>query len=343
MMNHFQLRKISSCFWLVLLVGFLSACSGDDDLKLQETNFTAYSIKGYENAKTTIDKSSHTVTVRLPENVTEGKNLVPEFAVSEGAQASINRIVQKSGENAMDFSDVVLYTVSNADYSVKTRWRVIVTNNDYTARYGMGNFLTASCSNDGTVPNGFYMQQQHTGPYSDVNCGPACANMALKWAQPSYTGTVEDARNTAVHSDVDGSTWWYPRDIYNFLQRNGVDAYYWNFYDATYEGFIGTVCDLLEHGNLCIVCLNNGNISEQTATNKEYHTGRYYTGGTGHFLLLKGYREVNGVKWFEVHDPWGVDLKYSDGTYYGANRYYLASEVATTIDWNYWTVVVPDK
>lgn len=329
--------------WIALMAACLTACSDDDDALLQETNFTSYRIKGYDNAKTTIDEATHTVTVTLPTSVASGKDLVPEFTVSDGAQASINRVVQKSGTGALDFSDVVLYTVSNADYSVKTRWRVVVTNNDYTARYGMGNFLTASWSNNGTAPGGFYMQQQHTGPYSEVNCGPACANMALKWREPSYTGTVEDARNTAVHSEIDGSTWWYPRDVYNFLQCNGVDAYYWDFSRASYGDFVTTTCDLLEEGNLCIVCLNNGNISEQTALDKEYHTGRYYTGGVGHFILIKGYRVVNGVTWLECHDPWGVDLKYSDGSYYGANRYYLASEVATTIDWNYWTVVVPGK
>lgn len=341
-MKQLQLKKISTYLWVFVLVGLLAACSDNDDLQQQETNFLSYQIKGYENAKTTIDPNEHTVTVQLPSDVTEGKNLVPEFTVSDGAQASINRVVQKSGENSLDFSDVVLYTVSNADYTIKTRWRVIVTNNDYTARYGLGNFLTEWWSNDGDDPNGFYMQQQHTGPYSDVNCGPTCATMALKWRNPSFTGTVEESRNTAVHSEIDGKTWWYPRDIYNCLHRFGAeDAYYWNFSGATYEGFINTICNLLKEDNLCIVCLNNGNITEQTAVSKEYHTGRYYTGGSGHYLLIKGYRVVNGITWFEVHDPWGLDLKYSDGTYYGANRYYLGSEVAKTIDWNVWTVVVP--
>lgn len=50
---------------------------------------------------------------------------------------------------------------------------------------------------------------------------------------------------------------------------------------------------------------------------------------------------MNGKTWFEVHDPWGLDKKYSDGTYCGANRYYAGEEVATCIKWNIWTVVVP--
>ena len=330
---------------LAALLASFASCSDNDDMTEDiQTNFTSFKIKGYENAVTTIDVATRTVTVRLPDEVTSGKDLVPIFTVSEGTQASINRIVQQSGANAMDFSDEVLYTVANADYSAKTRWHVIVTNNDYTAKYGMGNFLTYWWSNNGTSPNGYYLQQQHTGEYSNVNCGPTCAVMALKWRDPDCKVTVEDARNTAVYSEIDGSTWWYPRDIYNCLWRYGVEnVYYWNFSGASYDGYIRSICDLLEQGNLCISCLNNGNISEQTALNKEYHTNRYYKGGSGHYLLIKGYRVVNGVTWLEVHDPWGNDLKYSDGSFYGANRYYKGYEVATSIDWNIWTVVVPYK
>ena len=337
------MKNFKTYLWLVVLAVCLAGCSsGDDEQALLETNFTSYKIKGYENAKTTIDVATLTITVQLPSDVTTGENLVPEFTVSQGMQASINRVVQQSGANSLDFSNEVLYTVSTPDYSVKSRWHVIVTNNDYTARYGMGNFLTRWWSNNGTNPDGFYVQQQHTGEYSDVNCGPTCAVMALKWRFPDYKGSVEEARNTAVYSEIDGSTWWYPRDVFNCLVRNGADnVYYWNFWGANYDGFINTVCNLLEGGNLCIVCLNNGNIKEQMALKKEYHTNRYYTGGSGHYLLIKGYRVVNGTLWFEVHDPWGMDMKYSDGTYYGANRYYRGYEVATTIDWNIWTVVVP--
>ena len=322
------MKKTLYYLCLVASLVSLASCSDNDELADgMQTNFTSFKIKGYEDAVTTIDVATRTVTVRLPDEVTSGKDLVPVFTVSEGTQASINRVIQQSGTNAMDFSNEVLYTVANADY---------------TAKYGMGNFLTDRWSNNGTNPDGYYIQQQHTGEYSSVNCGPTCAVMALKWRDPNCSVTVEDARNTAVFSEIDGSTWWYPRDIYNCLKRNGVNnVYYWNFTGASYDGYVRSICNLLEQGNLCISCLNNGNISEQTALNKEYHTNRYYKGGAGHYLLIKGYRVVNGVTWLEVHDPWGNDLKYSDGSYYGANRYYKGSEVATSIDWNIWTVVVP--
>ena len=99
-----------------------------------------------------------------------GEKLTPEFTVSDGAQASINREVKTSGAEQMDFTNMQLYTVSTPDYNVSSLWHVIVTNNDYTASYGLGNWLTAGLSNNGNSSESFYMEQQHTGTYSDENC-----------------------------------------------------------------------------------------------------------------------------------------------------------------------------
>ena len=328
--------------FLLLTVGMI-ACSdneADSPLSASETNFTSYSIRGF-SSQAQIDTEAKSVFLRLPDDVADGGGLYPEFTVSEGATVTINQVPQVSGAQALDFNDLVLYTITSQDGENKSRWRVTVTNNDYTAAYGMGNFLTASCSNDGSSPEGFYYQQQHSGANANDNCGPACVTMAMRWSDPTYSGTVEDARNEIPVSEIDGGVSWYPRDIYNFLNHHGVPAYYWDFTNATYDGFIRTICTKLEEGNLAIVCLNTINVSEQQAMTMGYHTHKYYSGGAGHFLLIKGYRVVNGVTWFEIHDPWGLDKKYEDGTYMGANRYYLGHEVATSIDWNIWTVIVP--
>ena len=153
-MEKTRFKSLCSYVWLVVMLACVASCSDDDELQPQQTDFVTYKIKGYEEAKTTIDAATHTITVRLPDDVTDGSALVPEFTVSDGAQASINRVVQQSGANTLNFNDMVLYTVSNADYTVKTRWHVVVTNNDYTARYGMGNFLSYWWSNNGTSDQG---------------------------------------------------------------------------------------------------------------------------------------------------------------------------------------------
>ena len=341
-LNHqYSLRATSALVSLLLLSScVLVSCSDDDDDVLQqETNFLSYSIKGYD-AKAKIDNETKSIVIQLPADVTDGTQLTPEFTVSDGAIASSNRVEQHSGANTMDFSNMVLYTVSDPTYTVKSRWHVTVTNNDYTAQYGMGNFLTEWWSNDGQ--GSFYFPQQGSGEFSNRNCGPACAAMVMKWYNPSFTGTVEDARNYARTSWVDGGVDWYPRDIYNYLWDNGAtNIYWWNFWGASYEGFVWTIIDKLRLGDLCVVCLNNADITEQQALSKGYHTNRYYPGGSGHFLVIKGYRIVNDEIWFQVHDPWSTGDTYPDGKLLGEDRFYLAYDVAYCIDWNYWTIVIP--
>ena len=90
-----------------------------------------------------------------------------------------------------------------------------------------------------------------------------------------------------------------------------------------------------------MVGLNNADITEQQALSKGYHTNRYYPGGSGHFLVIKGYRIVNDEIWFQVHDPWSTGDTYPDGKLLGEDRFYLAYDVAYCIDWNYWTIVIP--
>lgn len=118
-MEKTRFKSLCSYVWLLVMLACVASCSDDDGLQPQQTDFVTYKIKGYENAKTTIDATTHTITVRLPDDVTDGSALVPEFTVSDGAQASINRVVQQSGANTLNFNDMVLYTVSNADYSVR--------------------------------------------------------------------------------------------------------------------------------------------------------------------------------------------------------------------------------
>lgn len=334
------MKKIYHYLLATMVTLAMVGCSDDEEYHYIETDFKSFAIQGYENASVNIDKPNRTITVKLPAEATSGNNLTPVFTVSEGAQVSMNREVLTSGSKQIDFNGTVMMTVSDATYTSKTRWKINVTNNDYTSRYGLGSFLTASWSNDGGGADGFYMQQQHTGSFSNDNCGPTCAAMAAKWSIAGWNGSVEEARNYRKYSVIDGGTWWYPRDLFDYIwDRGNHNIYWWDFTGASYQGYVNTIIKRLEEGCLCISCLNMGNVREQT--NKELRCDKYYTSGNGHYLLIKGYRIVDGVVWFEVHDPWGLDLKYDDGTYFGANRYYRALEVAYTIDWNIWTIVVP--
>lgn len=142
-MNISEISRLRHlCLMLVVtLLAFLTpACSENDEPSGDSSNadFTSYSVSGFD-AKADIDPENRTVYIQLPSSVTDLSALRPEFTVSDGATVSINYEPQTSGTMEMDFSDLVLYTVTSADGSTSRRWRVTVTNNSYTSKYGMGN------------------------------------------------------------------------------------------------------------------------------------------------------------------------------------------------------------
>jgi hypothetical protein len=77
----------------------------------------------------------------------------------------------------------------------------------------------------------------------------------------------------------------------------------------------------------------------------ERRVDRYYSSstGTGHFIIIKGYRKVGGMVYFEVYDPWSWGAVYSTGELKGIDRYYRAEDLytATSIWWNNAIVISP--
>lgn len=335
------MKKIYTLFILFFTAFGFVACSDDDD-NSQPAAFVSYSIRGYQE-KATINAKEHTVFLQLPDTVKSGANMCPEFEVTPGTIVTMNLEEQKSGAETLDFGNMQIYTLTSAD-GRSDRWYVNVTNNDYTASYGLGNFLTYSCSNNGK--GDFYRQQQHTGEYSDVNCGPACAVMAAIFANPEFKGTVEEARAERPIGN-DGDTWWYPYMIREYWNNHNIDWYWWNFSGDYYSmDIIREQFQIeLDWGAIAVCCLDISRISEQIFQSKGYHADKYYhtnSSDSGHFLVVKGYCIVNGEMWLEVHDPWGLDMVYSDGTPMGAKRFYRAEEVFDSIlYWNTYVLFVP--
>jgi len=54
---------------------------------------------------------------------------------------------------------------------------------------------------------------------------------------------------------------------------------------------------------------------------------KYYEEGFDHFIILKGYKQVDNELFFEVYDPWGLGETYADGTPKGENRYYRYEDI----------------
>ena len=325
------MKRIYALLILFATVFGFVGCSDDD--RCEPAAFVSYSIRGYQE-KAVIDARQRTVFLRLPDTVKSGANLCPEFEVTPGTVVTMNLEEQKSGAETLDFGDMQLYTLTSGD-GKSDRWHVTVTNNDYTASYGLGNFLTYSCSNNGR--GDFYRQQQHTGEHSGENCGPACAVMAALFVDPSYAGTVEEARQERP-TNGDGGILWYDNTISGYLYDHGFSCFWRNFGEFDIRTPMEEVLLQLRWGAIAVCCLDIYQVREQVFQDRGYRADKYYhtaNSGSGHFIIVKGYRVVSDEVWFEVHDPWGLDMVYADGTPMGANRFYRASEVLeSTLAWN---------
>ena len=332
---------------LLGLIFLAAACSTDpiDEVLEHGADFESYSIENYESSEIskTIDKKNHTILIQLPSELKDGSGLRPKFTASKNATVTMKGNPQTSGTVTLNFNETQQYTITSEDKQVANRWEVTVTNNDYTIPWGLGIILAEECSNNGSCD--FYFQQQHTGPYSDNNCGPTAAVMAMKWYDSSFTGTVEKAREEIPSSEKAGGLNWYPEDVYNYIERHGAKPYFLDFNKSSYAEYVHAIREKLQEGCIAICCINMSSVTISENPDSEQRVNKYYPGTFGHFLLIKGYKEMAGTgkTWFEIHDPWGLDKKYTDGTFVGANRYYLALEVAKCIDWNKLTVVIPPR
>lgn len=343
------MRKMRLLFLGVLFfawAGVFQACSGDDDGEpgsFQESDMLSFSISGY-TAEAQIDVANRNIWLQLPETQKTGKGLTPVFALSEGATASVQGTSQESGVSKVDFNGRVTYKVKAADGSTSD-WKVTVTNNKYTVDWGLGCFLSEEHSNNGSRPKGYYLQQQNTGAYSSNNCGPAVATMAAMWSDPQFSKSVSEARD-AIPRGQDGGINWYPGDLYSYLSSNGIPSKTVQLPSTSLSDvqlraqFQDQVRGYVDAGELVVLCLNMSYVSYYAQQDPEFRVNKYYDAQFGHFILVKGYKIVDGRAFFEVHDPWGLDKKYADGTYKGANRYYLSDELSKTPQHNRNAVVV---
>ncbi len=194
--------------------------------------------------------------------------------------------------------------------------------------WGIGTNQLSYVHND--RPYDWYVDQALTGPCSGVNCGPSSTAMACKWCDRNTTATAMDARNTYP----EGNGWWYTYDVDNYLTIKGVSHNY-------YSGDFGTVTNLLAQGNIVILCLNMSYVP--TAANRDMRVHSFYSGVTGHFIVVKGYRVTDSGLWFECYDPNDWGNAYADGTPSGRDRHYGSSELmnAVTNWWPYCIAVHP--
>ncbi len=195
--------------------------------------------------------------------------------------------------------------------------------------WGLGTVQNSYAHTD--RPYDWYIDQADTGVDAGANCGPSSVTMGIKWYQPSFTNTAEYARNTFPENNG----WWATSDIVNYLNLYSIPN------TTSYFTGPNQLQGLLDQGNLVILCINTGYLTQDFTS--EHRIGKFYSFGSGHFIVVKGYRVVDGTPFFEVYDPNNWHEVYADNTPKGRNRHFLAGDLANAIAnwWNYLIVIAP--
>jgi hypothetical protein len=198
-------------------------------------------------------------------------------------------------------------------------------------RWGLGTPVSEYHENTRDYP--WYMDQYNTGPHSSNNCGPTSVTMAIKWTDESFNKTPEDARET--YRPEGG--WWYTSDITNYLDLYNTDHVVMSVTNNS-----ALFKDQLLAGNILILCLTMEEIRLNSVAPEHIHA--FYSGVTGHFIVVKGFIVVNNTLYFEVYDPFSMNRYYPEPEetwLKGKDRYYLWEDLYNAVStwWNYAIVV----
>jgi len=179
----------------------------------------------------------------------------------------------------------------------------------------------------------WYIDQKYTGVYANENCGPSSAVMAALFQDSTFDISAADARK----SNLRGGEWWYTSDISNFFDDHDIE-YSVDGYDGYYE-----LKEVVDQGDIALLCMNTSYIS--TNYKQDEQTGRFYSYSSGHFLIVKGYKKIDGEFYFEVYDPNNWGKTQTDGRPKGMDRYYSASELSESINnwWDFYFIIESKK
>lgn len=207
---------------------------------------------------------------------------------------------------------------------------------DHYVEWGLGTTFKSYVGNNRSYD--WYINQQDTGTYSGNNCGPSSTIMMAKWLNPNFTDTAEMARNKYL---LEGG-WWYTNTITAYYDSVGIDYKYLSFNKSTYQDNINLLKTSLKNGEISLLCTEIGKVPYSTEATR---VNRFYVFDSGHFLVVKGYVEVDDKTYFEVYDPNNWDFYYPDGTPMGRDRYYEANALmhAVQVWWPYAITVAEPK
>ena len=181
-------------------------------------------------------------------------------------------------------------------------------------------------SND---PTGKIFIVRTIGDFS--NCGPISALMLAKYINSDFRISDLNAEIFKVRKitmkdksqDVD-YRWWNMRDIKKYLTHMSIrydDVVMRN--NLPLEKRKNEIISRLKQGNLVLINVNMNDLPYNTEVGKPYATFPLLGKAWGHFLVIVGYKEVNGQMAFEIHDSYSKK---------GRNRMFYAKNIVNSIN-----------
>lgn len=317
--------------WLVILACSASVIS----CKNTEAELFEYQVM-QEGADVVLNQENLSIEVWFESQAIPAEGISAEFLLSDGADAFVNNTLQISGVSKNNYGVPFAFTIISEDELASKTWQVRSSNNDFTSEWGLGGFIQKEVSLD--RPYDWYIDQGQTGFHSDWNCAPSSVVMASRWCERDFPHSVEDAR--AMYNSTGGG--WYTEDIDNCLTDFGIDHSIFPLSDYR-EETTQLLIEEIENGNIILLAIDvhylDTNYDPLKRVGKYYHTIKL---GTGHCIVVKGFKKVDGKVFFEVYDPIGYDYTYNDGTFKGRDRYYSADNLYTAAfaTWNYAFVIM---
>lgn len=160
----------------------------------------------------------------------------------------------------------------------------------------------------------WYLNQQESGFYRNINCGPTVAVMGVKWNNKNFNITPEMARD----NNIKNGGAWNTSDIKDFINSNNGFAYYEEYFN--YD----SIKKELDLGNLVILCLD---VRYLGATNPN-----------GHYIVVHDYIKKGDELFFITHDPDLGGVKKA-GKFIGKNKEYNSKDVDKAII-NWWKNII---
>ncbi|MEG0308949.1 MAG: hypothetical protein RR636_13460 [Clostridium sp.] len=203
--------------------------------------------------------------------------------------------------------------------------------------WGMGTKVTQSISNNRDYE--WYVDQMATGRNAVLNCAPTTVEMVAKWQDENSSIKTKNIVDKYIpegirYNGVDSFT------LYNWLVENGINTTMLK--DLTEDSLTAE----LDKGNIVIVGLDlkyityNSNSLERVGLCLDIKNS---PGNAWHYVIAKGYKEVDDKLYFETYDPFSNYQKYDDGQLIGQNRYYISNEFIEAANMYFPDVIVIEK